>query len=361
MKIELKKITIKELVKNYIDSAEEGVSGYGGRLDIRPSYQREFIYKDEQRDAVINTVINQFPLNVMYWSVRDDGNFEIIDGQQRTIFVCQYVVGDFSYDSMYFHNLKDDQQKKILDYEIMVYFCSGTDSEKLNWFKTINIAGEQLTPQELRNAVYAGSWVSDAKRHFSKRNCAAYNIAGDYLNGSVIRQEYLETAIKWISKDKISEYMGEHQNDQNANILWQFFQAVIVWVETTFKNKRKQYMKGVDWGSLYDKYKKKQFDTDKIEEESRMLVLDDDVTKKSGIYPYILTRDERYLSIRAFTDSMKQKVYEKQKGICMVCKKQFELSEMEADHITPWHEGGKTIEDNCQMLCKDDNRKKSGK
>lgn len=362
MKIDLKKITIRELSKDYVDNAEEGVRGYGGRLDIRPPYQREFIYKDKQRDAVIDTINNGFPLNVMYWAVRegDDGNYEIIDGQQRTISVCQYVTGKFSYDSMYFHNLKDDEQQKILDYELTVYLCSGTDSEKLKWFETINIAGEQLTPQELRNAVYSGSWVSDAKRYFSKTGCAAYGIASDYVGGSPIRQDYLETAIKWISKNDINEHMAEHQHDQNANILWNYFQAVINWTKTTFKTKRKQ-MRNVDWGFLYDEYKNKQLDTDQIEKETQKLLLDDDVTKKSGIYPYILTRDEKYLSIRAFTDSMKQKVYEKQKGICVKCSKRFEISEMEADHITPWHEGGKTTEKNCQMLCKNCNRAKSGK
>ncbi len=360
MNIELKKITVKELSKDYVDNAEEGVLGYGGKLDIRPPYQREFIYKDKQRDAVIDTITKKFPLNVMYWSVRDDGNFEIIDGQQRTISVCQYITGAFSFNSKYFHNLQDDEQKKILDYELMVYLCSGTDSERLKWFETINIAGEKLTSQELRNAVYSGSWISDAKLYFSKRNCAAYGIASDYVSGSAIRQEYLETAIRWISKDSINEYMAKHQHDQNANILWNYFQAVINWVETTFKIKRKQ-MKNVDWGPLYNKYNDTQMDTEQIEEETKKLFLDDDVTKKSGIYPYILTRNEKYLSIRSFTENMKQKVYELQKGKCVKCQEHFDLSEMEADHIKPWHEGGKTTEENCQLLCKNDNRAKSGK
>ncbi len=360
MKIELKKITVRELSEGYVDNAEDGVLGYGGKLDIRPPYQREFIYKEKQRDAVIDTINNNFPLNVMYWAVRDDGNFEIIDGQQRTISICQYVTGDFSFDSKYFHNLQDDEQNKILDYELMVYLCSGTDSERLKWFETINIAGEKLTQQELRNAVYSGSWVSDTKRYFSKTGCAAYGIASDYVSGSTIRQEYLETAIRWISKDSINEYMSIHQHDQNANILWNYFQSVINWVETTFKVKRK-YMKSVNWGYLYNEYKDVQLDTDKIEKETEKMLLDDDVTKKSGIYPYILTRDEKHLSIRAFTENMKHKVYEIQEGKCVICKEQFELSEMEADHITPWHEGGKTIEENCQLLCKNDNRRKSGK
>ena len=360
MKIELKKITVRELTNGFEDNDENGVVGYGGKLDIRPLYQREFIYKDKQRDAVIDTVTKKFPLNVMYWAVRENGDFEIIDGQQRTISVCQYVNGDFSVDGLAFHNLPNDKKEQILDYELTVYFCSGTDSEKLEWFKIINIAGEKLTDQELRNAVYSGSWVSDAKRYFSKNGCAAYGIGSDYLNGSPIRQEYLETAIKWISNGKIEDYMSKHQHDQNASALWRYFQDVITWVSTTFTKKRK-FMKGVEWGTLYNTYKDEKYNTKEIEEETEKLILDDDVTKKSGIYPYILTRNEKYLSIRAFSDATKQKIYEKQKGVCVACKEKFEIEEMEADHITPWHEGGKTIEKNCQLLCKECNRRKSGK
>ena len=360
MKIVLKEITVRELTKGYQDNDENGVVGFGGKLDIRPPYQREFIYKEKQRDAVINTITKEFPLNVMYWAVRNDGNFEVIDGQQRTISICQYVNGDFAYMYRYFHNLQPDEQKQVLDYKLMIYLCSGTDSEKLEWFRTINIAGEKLTDQELRNAVYAGSWVSDAKRYFSKNGCPAYGIGNDYLNGSAIRQEYLETAIEWISNGNVEDYMSKHQHDPNASELWIYFQSVITWVTATFTNKRK-FMKGVDWGSLYNKYKGKKNDAKIIEKEIAKLNLDDDVTKKSGIYPYILTRDERHLSIRAFSDSIKQKVYEKQEGKCIVCGNYFEISAMEADHITPWHEVGKTIEENCQMLCLFDNRRKSGK
>lgn len=360
MKIELKEITIRELAKGYKDNAEEGVIGYGGKLDIRPPYQREFIYKDKQRDAVITTVTKDFPLNVMYWAVREDGNFEIIDGQQRTISVCQYVIGDFSYNNLYFHNLKDDQQEQILNYKLMIYLCSGTDSERLEWFRTINIVGEKLTDQELRNAVYAGSWVSDAKRHFSKTGCPAYSIGHDYLSGVAIRQEYLETAIDWISKGQIEDYMSNHQHDKDAKVLWVYFQAIINWVKSVFTNYRKE-MKGVPFGTLYNEFKDKKVDAKKIEKEIAKLMEDEDVTNKKGIYFYVLTRKEKFLNIRAFTDKQKREAYERQKGICPACKKKWKIEEMEADHITPWHEGGKTITENCQMLCKDDNRIKAGK
>ena len=360
MNITLKEITVGDLVKDYQDLAENGVTGYGGKLDIRPPYQREFIYKDKQREAVIDTVSKNFPLNVMYWAVRPDGGLEVIDGQQRTISICQYVKGDFAFNMLYFHNLPADRQEEILNYKLMVYFCEGTDSEKLEWFKTINIAGEELTEQELRNAVYHGSWVYDAKRYFSKTGCPAYGLAGDYLLGSAIRQDYLETALWWMSKGNIDIYMANHQHDPNASELWLYFQNVINWVKVTFPVYRKE-MKGIEWGDLFNEFGKKAFDAKKLEKEIAALMQDDDVTNKKGIYAYVLDGKEKHLNIRAFTPTQKRKMYEEQRGVCPYCKKHFELSEMEADHITPWHEGGKTELSNGQMLCKDCNRRKSGK
>ena len=361
MKIELKQITVRDLVKDYKDDAENGVRAYGGLLDVRPPYQREFVYKDKQRDAVIETVRQGFPLNVMYWAKREDGTFEVIDGQQRTLSLCQYIAGDFAYMMRYFHNLQDDEQQQILDYELMVYVCEGSDSEKLKWFETINIAGEKLTQQELRNAVYHGSWLADAKRYFSKNGCAAYQIGQDYVSGSPIRQELLEKALDWISQGQIKSYMAKHQHDPNALALWQYFQAAITWVEATFPVKRKKEMKGVEWGGLYDQFKDKVLDADKLEAEIKTLMLDDEIGNKKGIYPYVLTRNEKYLNLRTFSDGMKRKMYEKQNGICPHCKEKFELDQMEGDHIIPWSEGGKTNEDNGQMLCTNCNRKKSNK
>lgn len=360
MKIELKEITIEEITNQYKNNDEEGVRGFGGELNIRPKYQREFVYKDKQRNAVIETVQKNFPLNVMYWAKNEDGTFEVLDGQQRTISICEYVAGNFSLDGLGFQNLQDDQKEQILNYKLMVYFCEGKPSEKLDWFETINIAGEKLTDQELKNAIFTGTWLTDAKKYFSKTNCPAYGLGSDYLNGSPIRQDYLETAIKWISEDNIKEYMAENQHKPNANELWLYFQSVINWVNVVFKNPRKKIMKGVDFGFLYNKFKDQEFDSQKIEEEISELIQDDDVTKKSGIYEYVLTRNEKYLSIRAFNDNQKLEAYEKQKGICVKCEGHFEIEEMEADHIKPWHEGGKTTAENCQMLCKMCNRVKSG-
>lgn len=364
MKIDLKKITIEKLTAGFVDNDEQGVVAYSGKLDVRPPYQREFIYKDKQRDAVIDSVRRDFPLNVMYWAVRNDGDYEVIDGQQRTLSICQYVNGDFSINGLAFHNLQDDQQQQILDYQLMIYFCSGTDSEKLDWFRTINIAGEEHTDQELRNAVYAGPWTASAKAIFSKTNCPAYGLASNYLRGSPIRQEYLETAIDWHSKGNIEDYMSMHQHKKNATPLWQYFQKVIGWVEATFPKYRRE-MKGVDWGTLYNQFYDEEYDTDKLEEQITKLMMDDDVTKKSGIYPYVLDGKERHLSIRGFSDAMKREAYERQKGKCPKCpkakQKKLDIGEMHADHIKPWSKGGKTITANCQMLCADCNRRKSGK
>lgn len=363
MKIELKEIPISEVTKGYKDSADEGVVGYDGKLNIRPAFQREFIYKDKQRDNVLNTIRRNFPLNVMYWTKSTDGKFELLDGQQRTISFCQYVNGEYSIDFQYFHNLTDSEKQQILDYKLMVYICEGSDKERLDWFRTINIAGMQLTPQELRNAIYTGEWLTEAKKYFSKTGCPAYNIGEDYLKGSAIRQDYLETAIKWIAaKDgkEIEDYMAEHQHDTNANEIWLHFNSVISWVKVVFPNYRKE-MKGVEWGIYYNKYAIGKIDSKKFEDKIVELMEDEDVTKNSGVYEYLLDGNEKHLSIRAFTDKMKRAAYEKQKGICPVCGKHFEIQEMEADHITPWHLGGKTIAENCQMLCKSCNRTKSGK
>jgi hypothetical protein len=359
MNIDLHKIPIRDLVKDYSNSDEEGVQGYGGKLDIRPKYQREFVYKDAQRDAVINTVRKNFPLNVMYWVKNSDDTFEVLDGQQRTISICEYVKNNFPIEYKYFQTLTKDEQEQILNYELMVYFCEGTDAEKLDWFEIVNVAGAVLTKQELRNAVYTGTWLSDAKKYFSKTNCTAYKTGGKYLNGTPIRQEYLETVLDWISDGNIKGYMAKHQHDPDSIPLKNYFQSVITWVQGKVPNYRSQ-MKGIDWGILYNQFKDKILDPVALEKEISRLMQDDDVTNKKGIYAFVLDGKEKHLNIRAFTDNMKREAYERQKGICSVCNKHFEIQEMEGDHIDPWHSGGKTNATNCQMLCKECNRRKSG-
>ena len=382
MEIAPKTIKIRDLVDGYEDNDELGVRALNGKLDVRPPYQREFVYKDKQRDAVIRTLRQKFPLNVMYWAVQDGDTFEVIDGQQRTISICQYVEGDFSIDigghQLAFHNLQPDQQNEILDYELMVYLCEGTDSEKLEWFKTINIAGEKLTDQELRNAVYHGTWVSAAKNYFSKNGCPAYQIASDYMTGSPIRQEYLETAIEWINGGKVDEYMRDHQHDANANELWLYFKSVIDWVQTTFPKKRAK-MKAVRWGPLYNKYKGTSLDPAKLEERVAALMADLDVENKRGIYEFLLgdETDTRLLEVRVFDEKTKLAAYGKQTkeaeaaGVsnCPMCAfagnnnatRIYDLSEMDADHVAAWSKGGASDLANCEMLCVPHNRSKGNR
>ncbi|ERJ73276.1 HNH endonuclease domain protein [Porphyromonas sp. oral taxon 278 str. W7784] len=377
MKIRLEHIAVRDLFDGYQDNGENGVVAYGGKLDVRPAYQREFIYKPEQQRAVIDTLSKGYPLNVMYWSDQGDGSYELIDGQQRTLSICTFLNNDFSCKGLFgnpqplkFGTLSEDLQKKILDYELTVYICDGTESEKLEWFRTINIAGEELTDQELRNAVYAGSWVSDAKRYFSKTGCAAYRLGSNYLGGTAIRQDYLEEVIYWYGdrenpKQSIEECMIEHQHDPTAEDLWEYFRRVIAWVEKLFPTYRKE-MKGLHWGIFYNRHHQYTYDPQSLEQEVSRLMADDDVTKKSGIYQYVLEKtignnDPSVLNIRAFTESQKRTAYEQQGGVCAYCGKKFDYKEMEGDHITPWRLGGKTEAQNLQMLCKDCNRRKGKK
>ena len=215
---------------------------------------------------MIDTVTKGFPLNTMYWGVREDGGYELIDGQQRATSIAQFIEGVFAFNGRYFHNLQHVEREQILSYKLTTYLCSGTGSEKMEWFRTISIAGKKLTDQELRNVIYPGPWVSEAKRYFSKNNCVAYNLGGDYLSGSAIKQDYLETAIKWISNDCIVQYMTENQHKPNANEIWFYFQDVINWVKTVFPKYHKK-MKSVDWGFLYNSFKDRELDPKKIEQE----------------------------------------------------------------------------------------------
>jgi len=374
VKIDLKKVTVRDVAEDYRDNDEDGVVGYGGKLNIRPKYQREFVYDAEKRAAVLGTIRKDFPLNVMYWAVNEDGTFEVLDGQQRTISFCQYVAGDFSINidghPMAFHNLTQPQKDQFLDYELMVYVCEGNDRDKLDWFRTVNIAGVELTDQELRNAVYTGPWLTHAKSIFSKTHGPAYGLASKYVTGSPIRQELLEKALKWRSGGKIDQYMSDHQHDQNANELWTHFQNVIWWVQQTFTTYRKE-MKGVEWGPLYDRFKDETLDTNELERRTAELMQDPDVTRRSGIYTFLLTGEERRLNIRQFDDREKRAAYERQHHKCANgtrCRtpgnddgqRIFELEDMEGDHINPWSKGGKTIAENCQMLCIPCNRDKSG-
>ena len=373
MTIKQIEVTVGDIARGYINSEEQGVRGYGGQLDIRPPYQREFIYNEKEQQAVISTVLKGYPLNVMYWVRRSEDAecpYEVMDGQQRTLSLCEYVDGKFAYDFKNFFNQPADIQKLILDYPLTIYLCEGEPSEKLEWFKTINIAGKPLNEQEINNAVYAGPFVTDAKRHFSKSNCGAYRLGKDLVNGTPIRQEFLKKALEWMAEHETREgkpqsvvgYMAEHQHDPNANNLWTYFQNVLNWAITNFDLKKfKKIMKGLNWALYYDKYHSTTLDTADLASRISKLILDSDVQKQMGIIPYVLTGDERHLDLRGFPEDIKLAVWEKQHHICPSCQKEFDYEFMEGDHITPWREGGRTVIENCQMLCRECNRRKGGR
>ncbi len=260
--------------------------------------------------------------------------------------------------------------QKKLNYPLTIYVCEGEASEKLEWFKTINIAGKPLNDQEIHNAIYAGPFVSDAKRHFSKTNCGAYRLGKDLVNGSTIRQDFLKKALEWMADHETRNgktqtlvgYMAEHQHDPNANNLWSYFQNVLNWAITNFNMKKfRKIMKGLDWAKYYDIYHEQTLDVKGMEQKISELVGDDEIQKQQGIIPYVLTGDEHYLDLRAFPDKIKLAVWEMQQHKCAVCGNEFDIALMEGDHITPWKDGGRTTIENCQMLCRECNRRKGSK
>ncbi len=373
MKITEQKVKLSEIVDGFVDGGDEGVVGYGGRLNIRPAYQREFIYKGEQKAEVVRTILKGFPLNTIYWSVTGDGNYELLDGQQRIMSACTYVGGSYSVKSkslpkpdapFYFHNLPLDIRQRILDYEFTVYVCSGSQSEKLEWFEVINIAGETLTDQELRNAMYAGPWLSDAKKDFSSPSARAQKKGHGYLKGQRERQDYLETVLKWISDRDgcgIAEYMSAHQHDTNANALWLYFSSVIDWAQELFPFAGKE-KKGVQWGILHNRYSDTlNPDPAELRAEYDKCMKSPEVGNKTGIFEYLMSGDPKTLSIRKFDESDKETAYAECGGKCAHCGKVFEIGEMEADHIVPWSKGGRTEYSNLQMLCKECNRRKGNR
>lgn len=373
MKISQKNIKVQEIFNSFIDNGDDGVFAYGGKLAIRPPYQREFVYDIEQSEAVIQTVLKGFPLNVMYWVKVGEDKYEILDGQQRTLSVMHFLKHKFPITleekKYYWDSLPDDEYNKIMNYEFMIYICEGSESEKLKWFEVVNIAGEKLTTQELRNSVYTGPWLFDAKMYFSKRNAPAKGLCDKYIVGDPNRQQLLEKALLGICESQgikdITEYMTAHQNDSDADELWQYFQDVIHWVEKIFPVYYPD-MKGLDWCHLYNTYNKNKYNSSLMISETKALHEDDEVQKTKGIYEYLLCKSfdpyaGRLLNLRAFEKRDKLSAYSKQNGICPICKMHFEFEEMEGDHIKPWSKGGRTIPENCQMLCRDCNSKKTDK
>lgn len=381
--MEIKKvaITIRELTEGYVNESEtdieQGVYAYNGKLCVRPAFQRAFVYDRKQENAVIDTALKGFPLNIMYWVDNGDGTYDCLDGQQRTISLCNFIDGISSFNAPWFNGDKKnyihtieridpDLYEKFMNYELEVYICKGTKAEQMEWFRTINIAGEELYPQELRNASYVSKWLTDAKRYFSKASgqstakCPAERVGGQYTNKNANRQEILAQVIGWYMNsdedEAICQYMEDHINDEDASELWNYFNDVINWVKEIFPGVDEKGMASVNWGRLYNEYKDEDLDPNEIDEKFNELIefkaskeLDVSVAK---ICEYCITRDETLLKHRTFNDAQKLALYNRQKGICPICGQHFLKSEMEAHHIKPWYEGGLTELENGQMLCK---------
>lgn len=393
MKYTTLNLTIEDLFKGYVNNEEEGVWAYEHKLCIRPSYQREYVYDDKKRDAVLQTIRKDMPINLIWFAKNEDGTYEVMDGQQRLISILNYINGTYSkYDDLlkaiyYFDNLPQTEQKKLLEYPLEIKVFEGDSNEKLEWFKTINIGGLVLTEQELRNAAYTGPWLESAKKYFSKTNCVAYQKGKDYVNGNPIRQEILEKVLYWKAdfdgigsrKDKanaIERYMSNHQKDENADELWDYFLKVINWIQLNFSTYYKE-MKGLEWGYLYNTYHLNNYNTIALEKEVKDLMANDEIGTKKGIFEYLLSdkKEEKLLNVRKFSDSIKRTVFERQRklwkrtdiqlandeSVCPVCNGKFKFKDMEGDHIIAWKFGGRTELDNCQMLCRKCNREKGSK
>ena len=383
-------LTVEEICKGFVYNEYEakGLFGMSGKLTIQPEYQRNYIYADGKRDvAVINSILKGYPIGLIYFNKVDEDEFEVLDGQQRITSIGRFVTGKFPVlddhgMQQYFSGLADDLQRKILDTKLTVYECSGTESEIKEWFKTINIVGVPLNEQELLNAIYSGPFVTKAKEMFSNSNNSNIQKWSCYIKGAVNRQDYLHTALEWVAKSKgfrdIDAYMSKHRYDDNIFELETYFNSVIDWIDGVFSDVESE-MRGLEWGRLFETYHSNPYDPAAVSAKVHELYGDAAVKKRSGIFEYILGGcvDHRLLEIRIFEESTKKAVYAQQtdaakaQGVsnCPLCamgadnnkSRLWKFSEMDADHVTAWSNGGKTDISNCEMLCKTHNRAKGNK
>lgn len=388
MKTELKEYSVREISNGFVYNELEGkgLFGLSGRLTIQPEYQRSYIYADGKRDvAVITSLLKGYPLGLIYLNKVSDDNLEVLDGQQRITSFGRFVTGKFAIKDengmeQYFSGLAADKQQKILDSKLLVYECEGTETEIKEWFQTINIAGVPLNSQELLNAVYSGPFVTLGKEEFSNSQNSNIQKWSAYISGTVIRQEYWERALEWVSggKDKIGGYMSKHRFDKNINEVKAYFTSVIDWASTVFVDVENE-MRGLEWGRLYETYHEKAYNPSKVSERIRSLYGDAYIKNRKGIWEFVLggELDTKLLEVRVFDEPTKKSVYTKQtteaqdKDVsnCPHCAmandanktKIWKLDEMDADHVAAWSKGGATSLENCQMLCKTHNRAKGNK
>ena len=371
-------VTVRKLVEGYSYDNETGeIRCFGGRLNPRPSYQREFVYSLEDQSKVFSTLKRSFPLGIMYWCDAGDGTYELVDGQQRTLSICHIVDNDVSIEindvNIYFRDLPESEQEQILDQELLVYVCVGNLDEKMDWFSTINIAGKELTIQELRSAVYSGPFVSDARRYFvsGADGNALSNGYDVFVKNKVIRQELLGQVLGWHadfemtdsgkSGDKlIRAYLAKHRRDENAKELFSYYEEVLDWANYIFGTKYKKELPKVEWGILYNKYHTKTVSPREVQKRVDELMENPEITKKSAIFEYVFSGDEKILSPRTFDDATKRSKFEEQEHKCAYCGNEIpDLKSAHADHIVPWSKGGKTEYGNLQILCVKCNCKKS--
>ncbi len=388
MKTELKEYSVREISNGFVYNELEGkgLFGLSGRLTIQPEYQRSYIYADGKRDvAVITSLLKGYPLGLIYLNKVSEDNLEVLDGQQRITSFGRYVTGKFAIKDengmeQYFSGLAHDKQQKILDSMLLVYECEGTETEIKEWFQTINIAGVPLNAQELLNAVYSGPFVTLGKEEFSNSQNSNIQKWSAYVSGTVIRQEYWERALEWVSggKDKIGGYMSKHRFDKNINEVKTYFTSVIDWASTVFVDVENE-MRGLEWGRFYETYHDKAYNPSKVSERIRSLYGDAYIKNRKGIWEFVLggELDTKLLEVRAFDGPTKKSVYAKQTtdaqskevSNCPLCAlgsdankaRIWKLDDMDADHVAAWSKGGTTTADNCQMLCKTHNRAKGNK
>ncbi len=379
-------LTVQDICNGFIYNEHEGkgLFGLSGKLTIQPEYQRNYIYADGKRDvAVIESILKGYPLGLIYFNKINDDTLEVLDGQQRITSFGRFVTNKFAIKDengmeQYFRGIAANKQKIILETNLLIYECEGTESEIKEWFRTINIAGVPLNNQELLNAVYSGPFVTLGKEEFSNSQIASIQKWGAYISGSANRQDFLERAIEWVSKDNVGEYMSKHRFDNNIKELTNYFASVIDWVTSVFTDVESE-MKGLEWGKLYELYRKQPYDSKAVSLQVKKLYSDPYVKNRKGIFEFILggSLDTKLLEIRVFDEATKKSICAMQtdladkQGIsnCPLCAlgndsnktKIWKLAEMDADHVTAWSKGGSTDPKNCQMLCKTHNRAKGNK